>query len=123
MTVVSIFIFAIIGGMAGIKWIVSQLVAGLLLTGTLAAPAPQTPESTSVVAPEPTEGVDLAAQFVQELIINATQAEERQLTSKRKRGLGCKSDSKLVVDLGYARYQGYVNATTGLNNWKGYVCS
>ena len=29
--------------------------------------------------------------------------------------------SNLVVDLGYERYQGVSNATTGLNDWFGYV--
>lgn len=29
--------------------------------------------------------------------------------------------SHLVVDLGYERYQGVSNASTGLNNWFGFV--
>ena len=29
--------------------------------------------------------------------------------------------SSLVVDLGYEQYQGVVNSSTGLREWKGYV--
>lgn len=106
--------------MAGLKWIVS---AGLLLSGVLAAPSPQAPASSSA-APAPAassepEVVDLAAQFVSELITNATQAEEEQLAASKKRSLTCKAKSSLVVDLGYAKYQGYADPATGLNNWKG----
>lgn len=38
------------------------------------------------------------------------------------RGLGDalqRQPSSLVVDLGYAKYEGYNNATSGLNIWKG----
>ncbi len=34
------------------------------------------------------------------------------------------SSSKPVVDLGYAKFQGYFNASTGINYWRGiqYIC-
>ncbi|KAK1828639.1 acetylcholinesterase [Podospora conica] len=108
--------------MASLKWIVS---AGLLLSGVGAAPSPQAPASSSLdVAPvvETTplpEGADLAAQFVSELIANATQAEKEHLAASRKRLLSCKAGSSLVADLGYARYKGYADAATGINYWKG----
>lgn len=31
------------------------------------------------------------------------------------------SANELIVDLGYERYQGVANASTGLNTWKGYM--
>ena len=106
--------------MAGIKWILSQLVAGVLVTGAIAAPAPQEsalPSATSTPVPEASPEVDLAAEFVAQLISNATQAEEEYLTSSKKRGLSCGARSSLVVNLGYAKYQGY--SASGLNIWKG----
>lgn len=108
--------------MAPLRWIVS---AGLLLTSAVAAPSPQAPASSLSAAPPPEatsqpEVVDLAGQFVSDLIANATQAEEEQLAATRKRLLGCNAGSSLVVDLGYARYKGYADAATGLNYWKGW---
>ena len=36
------------------------------------------------------------------------------------RELALSASSDLVVDLGYERYQGVHNDSTGLNTWKGY---
>lgn len=100
--------------------------AGLLLTSALAAPSPQASTVSSLNAAPPPEAtpqpevVDLAGQFVSDLIANATQAEEEHLAATRKRLLGCNAGSSLVVDLGYARYKGYADAATGLNYWKGW---
>ena len=124
--------------MASLKWIISHFTAGLLLTAgsTLAAPAPAPQElgaspSAAVTAPAPSstsaasgEGqepmVDFAAQFIQDLISNATEAQEEYLTTK-KRSLAalCKQNSDLLINLGYAKYQGYSNPASGLNIWKG----
>jgi hypothetical protein len=66
-------------------------------------------------------GIDFAAQFVQELISNATEAEESLLSSKKRSLLGafCNQEPSLVVNLGYAKYQGYSDSAAGLNYWKG----
>ena len=118
--------------MARFKWTASHLAAGLLLTGAaLATPTPQAPNvsaaaSASISAiissvPSTTPEVDFAARFVQELIANATSAEESLLATKKRSLVGafCKQDQSLVVNLGYAKYQGYTNSTSGLNYWKG----
>ncbi len=105
--------------MAPLRWI-----SGLVLAASLVSCAPQavvdettaaatTPDpATSTAAP----AEDIASQFVSDLIANATQADEEQ--SQEKRSLFCTQDS-LVVNLGYAKYRGYNNASTGLNYWKG----
>lgn len=121
--------------MAGIKWILSHLVAGILVTGAIAAPAPQqssdvassavssppsaVPSATSTLVPDVSPEVDLASEFVAQLISNATQAGEEFLSASKKRGLTCGAQSSLVVHLGYAKYQGYSDAASGLNIWKG----
>ncbi|KAK1756520.1 acetylcholinesterase [Echria macrotheca] len=116
--------------MATLKRIVSHVATGLLLaTSVASAPSPQVsvspnpsvtvPTSSAGPSAEPSASVDLAAEFVSQLISNATQTEEQLLASTQKRGLFCDADSSLVVDLGYARYQGYTNTSSGLNIWKG----
>jgi hypothetical protein len=64
------------------------------------------------------DSTDLATQFVADLIANVTglmQQQQAEVESSRS----CSNDDPLVVDLGYAKYRGYHNATTGLNYWKG----
>jgi hypothetical protein len=108
--------------MAPLRWI-----SGLVLAASLVSCAPQpvadettaaatTPDPASATAAAPAE--DIASQFVSDLIANATQADEEQ--SQEKRSLFCTQDS-LTVNLGYAKYRGYNNASTGLNYWKGSV--
>jgi hypothetical protein len=65
-------------------------------------------------------GIDFAAQFVQVLIASATEAEESHLSAKRRSILGalCKQDDDLVVNLGYAKYQGHSDPAAGLSYWK-----
>ncbi|KAK0609243.1 Alpha/Beta hydrolase protein [Immersiella caudata] len=113
--------------MAGFKWIASRVATGLLLSGAcLAMPTPGVsttagvPVARSASIEQP--NVDFQLQFVQELIANATEAEESQLGAKKRSLLGsllCNQASDLVVNLGYAKYQGYSNSATGLNYWKG----
>jgi carboxylesterase type B len=130
--------------MAGFKWIASQIATGLILSGAaLATPTPQVSDASvvpgasttaavssatvSVAAPaasstpEEEEIVDFQLQFVQELITNATEAEEKLVGKKRSLfgGLSCTQGPNLVVNLGYAKYQGYSDSATGLNYWKG----
>lgn len=38
----------------------------------------------------------------------------------KRQGSGDLGNNGLVVDLGYERYQGVFNSSTGLNNWFGY---
>lgn len=112
--------------MVVLKRLTSQLATGLLVAGALARPSPQTsseePTPTPVV-PETEE--DIASGFVAELIQNATQIEEELQGGLEKRGLLidalCDQSSNLVVNLGYAKYQGVANAATGINSWKGSV--
>lgn len=54
---------------------------------------------------------DAAAAFLDRLLID-TRGLGNALTEQRQ-------PSSLVVDLGYAKYEGYNNATSGLNIWKG----
>ncbi|KAK3681815.1 Alpha/Beta hydrolase protein [Podospora appendiculata] len=87
---------------------------GLALLGALATALPQ---STTA---DVTESVDIAAQFVDDLVSNATQvADEQDASSVTRRGSRCDRATSLVVDVGYAKYQGYSNSTNGLNYWKG----
>ena len=39
-----------------------------------------------------------------------------------KRQVSKNGSSSLIVDLGYAQYQGMVDGATGLRTWKGYEC-
>jgi hypothetical protein len=89
--------------MAPLTWI-----AGLALaSASLASCAP-----TNAPPPDP---LDIGCQFVADLIANATQAEQQAA----QQGSSCSQDSSLVVDVGYAKYRGHHDASTGLNNWKG----
>lgn len=113
----------------GLKRVLAQLVAGFLLTGALVTaiptPSPDDPSQTPDTFETSTEGQDgqvnnFAADFVAQLIANATQIDEDLQASARKRGqLKCKSAPSLVVNLGYARYQGTANTATGITSWKG----
>lgn len=77
---------------------------------------PNEPVPTDLPSDEPTE--DIASSFVSDLIANLTQAEEPETTNE-KRGLFSCTQNSLTVNLGYAKYRGYYNASTGLNYWKG----
>ena len=81
---------------------------------TLAVPA-LTAHSTLVLERESTDNSDVASDFLSALIYNATQA---NVTDAGDRRLAAKS---LTVDVGYAKYQGYYETTSGLNIWKGCV--
>ena len=84
------------------------------------ATSPASCVSTPSGVPAPDDAsVDIASSFVLDLIANVTQAEE-SFHSNEKRFLSCTQDS-LVVNLGYARYRGYHDSSTGLNYWKGSV--
>ncbi|KAF9871239.1 carboxylesterase family protein [Colletotrichum karsti] len=63
-------------------------------------------------APHLSGGNDAAATFLEDLI-----AKTRALEGSSETGV-CRQTS-LTVDLGYAKYEGYTNATTNLNIWKG----
>lgn len=91
--------------MAPLKWFTS-----LMLAGTLVSCSP-TPDTTITRRDD-----DVSIQFVADLIANASQVEQQQ----QKRFLSCTQDNSLVVNLGYAKYRGSHNPTTGLNTWKGY---
>lgn len=95
-----------------------------LMAGAAAIRWPQVTDITvgtrETTAPATSSSTDIAANFVSSLIFNATQIDEAQRTAKR--GLKCQlqqSSQPLVVDVDYAKYQGYSNTTTGLNYWKG----
>ncbi|AEO68120.1 uncharacterized protein THITE_2117509 [Thermothielavioides terrestris NRRL 8126] len=100
--------------MCALRWITGLLLAGPALVSCVAQTADPT-GTASVPTPDASGSADIASQFVSELIANATQAGQAQ----EKRNLSCSPNDSLVVDLGYAKYRGYHNATTGLNNWKG----
>ena len=76
------------------------------------------PAPTGVPLPDDASN-DIASSFLLDLIANVTQTEESS-HANAKRFLSCTQDS-LVVNLGYARYRGYHNSSTGLNYWKGSV--
>ena len=61
---------------------------------------------------------DIATSFVSELTQNVSALHQDQQETQ-KRGLVCSQASSLTVDLGYAKYQGQQNTTTGVNVWKG----
>ncbi|KAH6843213.1 Alpha/Beta hydrolase protein [Chaetomium sp. MPI-CAGE-AT-0009] len=94
--------------MAPVKWI-----AGLVLAGSLPSCAAEIPDAVTAIL-----DADIASQFVADLIGNATRAEQEQ-QAQEKRFLSCTQDESLVVNLGYAKYRGYHNTSTGLNYWKG----
>ncbi|KAL2195384.1 Alpha/Beta hydrolase protein [Corynascus similis CBS 632.67] len=106
--------------MAILKWITGLLLAGFLQvvscgdTSRLAI--------VPVTSLDATGSADLASQFVSELIANATLVCEPKQDQQAhdKRSASSKQDGgSLVVDLGYAKYRGHHNNTTGLNYWKG----
>lgn len=93
--------------------VLRSLATGLALTGAaLASPLIQSRDAT---------GGDAATGFVQGLVANATAAEQEHLDLVGRGLRTCKASNGLVVDLGYAKYQGYSDPSTGLNYWKGYV--
>lgn len=59
---------------------------------------------------------DAASAFVHGLV------EETRHLKDAVKPASCKQRTTRVVDLGYAKYEGYNDAATGLNIWKGYVC-
>ncbi|GAB1319872.1 Carboxylic ester hydrolase [Madurella fahalii] len=100
--------------MVALRWI-----ASLALAGSLASCSPQICETTNEAAsPIVHRSADRAQEFVSGLIANATEAEQ-QHQAQRPRFLSCPRDESLIVDLGYARYRGYHDPSTGLNYWKG----
>ncbi|KAL2134419.1 hypothetical protein VTI74DRAFT_258 [Chaetomium olivicolor] len=88
--------------MAPLKWFMTLVLAGSLVSCFTTINSRQ-------------DSTDIASQFVADLIANATLAEQHQ----QKRFISCTQDDSLVVNLGYAKYRGYHNSTTGLNYWKG----
>ncbi|KAK4207680.1 acetylcholinesterase [Rhypophila decipiens] len=108
--------------MVVLKKLSAQLATGFLAVGALALPSPQT--SSEDVAPIPAaDPEDIASSFVAELISNATQIQEELESTVEKRSLLgdllCDQKDDLVVNLGYAKYQGVANAASGVNSWKG----
>jgi hypothetical protein len=105
------------------KWVTASLAAAWAVTGVLAAPAPQatdsSPSGTGSADTAPTDTGDIAADFVSSLIYNATQLDEEAAPANKRTSSSSGQSQSLVVDLGYAKYQGYSNATTGLNYWRG----
>lgn len=102
--------------MAALRW-----VASLALVGSLASCSPQVRGTTNGVASTASvvhRSADRAEQFVAGLIVNATEAEQRH-QARHPRFPPCFPDESLIVDLGYARYRGYYDPSTGLNYWKG----
>lgn len=89
--------------MTALKWIAGLALASLVSCAPANAPAP--------------DGSDVGSQFVADLIANASQAEQ---PAAEKRFFSCSQDDSLVVNVGYAKYRGYHNASTGLNYWRGY---
>ncbi|KAL2270619.1 hypothetical protein VTJ83DRAFT_2803 [Remersonia thermophila] len=90
--------------------------ASRLVSCTPASFVTEDPAPTETPSPEePAE--DIASSFVLDLLANLTQAEETQTNEKRSL-FTCRQDS-LTVNLGYAKYKGYHDASTGLNYWKG----
>ncbi|KAK0631088.1 Alpha/Beta hydrolase protein [Bombardia bombarda] len=89
--------------------LLKHLAVGLALSGAVVNALPQM---------KPREDVDLTAAWVADIISNATQLEQDHQASV-KRGLSCSSPSSLIVDVGYAKYQGVYSAASGLNTWKG----
>lgn len=96
------------------SWIAAA--ACFFIGSTHAIPRPQDAESTPVGTPG-----DIASDFLTSLIQNVTQVEEEQQQQATKRTLSCGQPEALTVNVGYAKYQGYYNASSGLNYWKGCV--
>lgn len=106
--------------MVVLKRLTAQLATGLLVAGAVAQSNPQTTTGTTSFAAAET---DIAASFVAELIRNATQIQQQLeggSSENKKRGL-CAQPSNLTVNLGYAKYQGSADTSTGINSWKGFV--
>jgi hypothetical protein len=83
-----------------------------------------TSSSSAAVAALNSSSGDIAASFLSSLINNVTQVTEAQAAgdytvTESKRGLTCSQSRDLTVTVLYAKYQGYYNATTGLNTWQG----
>ncbi|OLN82736.1 Lipase 4-like protein 4 [Colletotrichum chlorophyti] len=67
----------------------------------------------SSAAPQPPDTDDAASSFLDGLI-----SRTGSLGGSCRNGL-CRQHDSLVVDLGYGKYKGYANTTTGINIWKG----
>lgn len=76
--------------------------------------------SAGITAAADTANGDAATDFVSSLILNVTQIDDVQ-KSVEYSSMQCVQPSNLTVDVGYAKYKGTHNATTGINTWKGSV--
>jgi hypothetical protein len=96
-------------------------IAGLVLAGSLVSCAPQTDDSDLADATTTDDGsaADIGSLFVSDLIANATAADEEQTATEKRSLLTCSQDSSLVVNLGYAKYRGSYDSSTGISSWKG----
>ncbi|KAK4163858.1 acetylcholinesterase [Cladorrhinum sp. PSN259] len=79
------------------------------LMGLLLATSAATAATSPVARDEP---ADAATTFVSELIAQVSNVDLEQ------RGL-CSQESTLVVNTGYAKYRGFHDSASGLNQWKG----
>ncbi|KAL2194689.1 Alpha/Beta hydrolase protein [Corynascus similis CBS 632.67] len=85
-------------------------IAGLALVGSFASCAPNVPRSSA-------SDTDIATRFVADVLADVRQAEQQRQHERSPPDLG--HNNPLVVNLGYAKYRGYHDASTGLNYWKG----
>lgn len=110
--------------MAVPRWITSLLLASPLVSWAASA-ADVTGTVSNHPAVDTSGAPDIASQFVPDLIANATNQVCQAEQVPRPTHNGCSTllcssnNSSLVVDLGYAKYRGHHNITTGLNSWKG----
>jgi len=94
------------------------LMAGSALGPVSAIPSERRADGTSTATGAgPIDTGDIAAVFVADLVHNATQLGQQ---TEAGAGANCEQTQSLVIDVGYAKYEGYRNDTTGLNYWKGY---
>ena len=82
----------------------------LAVTGAVASAIPHPHQARD--APAPTG--DITADFVDNLLHDASRVEAGK-------SLKCRNGPSLVVDVGYAKYEGAHDATTGIKSWKGSV--
>ncbi|KAK0717527.1 Alpha/Beta hydrolase protein [Lasiosphaeria miniovina] len=105
--------------MSALTRITCRLAALLAVVGS-GLGTPSSPDLASIgpALTAAAEAGDVAATFVSELVQNVAEATGHP-GAPSKRALTCSPPDSLVVDVGYAKYQGSYNASTGLNSWRG----
>jgi hypothetical protein len=105
--------------MGGFRWITALAAIVLVLLGKISVATSRDSSNWQKLYARggiDTESGDIATNFISGLLSNVTAVLNNPALAE-KGGLKC--TQSLTITTPYAKYQGYFNATTGLNYWRG----